>query len=104
MIHTGNGVAWLVGFWVLMLTTEAFGGAWTLRKNAYYIELFSQYFWNTDDFNVSGRRVSKPNNGHFNELREEIKVEAGLLSNRFNVLFALPWEIAHFKEWKAVAR
>jgi len=90
--------AWLLGLWLLTLPTEGFGGAWTLRQGDVYLELFSQGFWADEAFDASRRRVPTPNDGFFYEVREELKVEVGVLSDRFNLLFALPVETAHFKD------
>lgn len=107
MARTRTAMVWLVGLWMLTLPGQGFGAAWTLAPQKYDFELFSQYFWNDTDFNASGRRVRKPNDGRFEEFRGEVKVEAGLplpsstlppFLHRLNVLFSLPVEIAHYED------
>lgn len=107
MARTRTATVWLVGLWLLALPGQGFGAAWTLAPQKYDFELFSQYFWNDTDFNASGRRVRKPNDGRFEEFRGEVKVEAGLplpsstlppFLHRLNVLFSLPVEIAHYED------
>ena len=105
MVRTRTAMVWLLGFWGLILPMQSFGAAWILAPQEYDFELFSQYFWNDADFNASGRRVRKPNDGRFEEFREEVKVEAGLpfstppaFLRRVNLLFALPVEIAHYQD------
>lgn len=90
---------WLLGSSVLLLLpAEGFGGAWTLRQGAVYLELFSQGFWADAAFDTSRRRVPTPRDGRFYEVREELKTEVGVLSDSFNLLFSLPVETAHFKD------
>jgi hypothetical protein len=90
--------AWLLGLWLLTLPTEGFGGAWTLRPGAVYLELFSQGFWADAAFDAAGRRRSTPNAGSFYEIREELKAEVGVLTPRLNLRFELPVETAHFQD------
>lgn len=105
MMSRRAAMVWFLGLWMLALPVQGFGAAWILSPQEYDFEVFSQYFWNTADFNASGHRVRKPNNGRFEEFREELKVEAGLpfstppaLLRRVNLLFSLPVEIAHYQD------
>lgn len=89
---------------LLTFPNRAGAGAWILEPGSWELELFSQFFWNTHDYDSPGKRVRKPNNGRFTELREEVKIETsttsesqGLLSN-LNLFFHLPIESAHFKD------
>ena len=107
MMSRRAAMVWFLGLWMLALPVQGFGAAWILSPQEYDFEVFSQYFWNTADFNASGHRVRKPNDGRFEEFREEVKVEAGLplpcstlppFLHRVNVLFSLPVEIAHYED------
>jgi hypothetical protein len=91
-------VGWIACLSLLIVPSHAVGGAWTLRAGEYYLELFNQLFYADTDFDASRDRVRKANRGRFDEVRVEIKAEAGILSDRFNLLFSLPIETAHFKD------
>ncbi|MBI4472188.1 MAG: hypothetical protein HY646_05935 [Acidobacteria bacterium] len=83
---------------LILITDNCLASAWTLRKDRYYFEFYSQYFRSTRDFNAVGLRVPKPNTGKFQEIRGEMKIEAGLPSSRINLLLHVPVEWAWYTD------
>lgn len=91
-------ISWFLYILIFALPINVFGGAWTVRKDSLYMELYSQYFWNDADFNNKGERVKKPKQASFDELRLELKGEFGILNDRINFLFSVPYEMAKYEE------
>lgn len=72
-------------------------GAWTLPEGKLYCELYNKYYWHKSEFNDKGKRTNWSANGHYNEIRAELKLEYGLTDD-LTLLLYLPYKEAHWHD------
>lgn len=75
----------------------AWAGAWTIPRNHWYVEYFYRYFYNKRDFDADGESVRKVKAGIFRDIRNEFKLEYGVL-DELTFLASVPYQSAHFRD------
>lgn len=76
---------------LLLIASHAFAGAWTQKKNGYYLKLSGGYLSTTQDINAAGDRVSKAGEGRLRDANFTAYLEYGL-SDALTVLATAPYK------------
>ncbi len=72
-------------------------GAWTLPKGKLYTEIYNKYYWHNSQFDNSGDKTEWNYNGHYDEIRSELKLEYGV-TDELTVLAYLPYKEIHWRD------
>ncbi|MBN1510345.1 MAG: hypothetical protein JW955_26085 [Sedimentisphaerales bacterium] len=92
-----TGLALLSAISLLALPTRLLANAWMLGANEWSAELYSKYYWATEDYDHRAHRAEKPNGGTYDEFRPEFKLEYGLCK-QLNLLFSIPYKWARWED------
>lgn len=82
---------------LLLPSTPAWAGAWTLPRNRWYTEYFYRYFGSKKEFNRESHSGRRAKTAHFSDIRNEVKFEYGL-DDAVNLLASFPYQSSHYRD------
>ena len=97
MIQSKIKTGILFSLFLVLLNSQLFAGAWTQKKNGYFLRIYSSYFFATDEFNYRGDELKLfeehlgYENGYFRDISIVIYSEYGLTDN-FTLIAELPFK------------